>query len=240
MLEFYTEKGIFMSDSFFASSNVKLLKNIRADFAVEVLLTERLQGFGVSPFNAYINTLVDILGGGVESSRTLFEETMEWVKREQYPNYVQNLSDIFIRRFSFDSKEKVIGLELLGFEKIVIEIVRALTTEPSINLAKRSVRSLGLEDVRGALERSVTDINFDEVYITSFIIENGERKVFKSRRLADDLFESLRHDEIPYYHGDHSGVYTVAHSAEEDHLHPQLTPRDITHLVIEIVPDFLI
>jgi hypothetical protein len=57
--------------------------------------------------------------------------------------------------------------------------------------------------------------------------------------LAEDLFESLQHDEIPYYYGDF-GVYTVAHSAEEDHLHPQLMARDITHLVIEIVPDFLI
>jgi hypothetical protein len=229
-----------MSDSFFNHGNIQLLKNIRADFAVEVLLTERLQKFGVSPFTTYINTVVDIVDYEVETSRTLFEETLEWVESEAVPNYVQRLTDVFIRRFSFDPKDKVSGLGMVEFERIVIDLVTLLTAEPSINLAKRSISSLDLEDVRAALRKSVSDINFDEVYITSFVMERGERKIYKSRRLAEDLFESLQHDEIPYYHDDHSGVYSVAHSTEEVHLHPQLTARDITHLVIEIVPDFLI
>jgi hypothetical protein len=229
-----------MVDSFFDPDKIQLLKNVRADFAVEVLLTERLQQLGVSPFATYMNTLADAASDAVLYSKTLFEETLEWVANEAVPNYEQDINGIFTRRFSFNSKDRVNGLELVDFERIVVDVVEALTSEPSINLAKRSIRPLSLEDVRAALQNSVSDINFDEVYITSFVIEHGERKVFKSRRLAEDLFDSLQHDEIPYYHGDHSGVYTVAHSAEEDHLHPQLTPRDITHLVIEIVPDFLI
>ena len=229
-----------MSDSFFNHSKIQVLKGVRADFAVEVLLTERLHKLGVSPFTAYINTVIDIVGKEVESSRTLFEETLEWVESEGLPNYVQGINDIFKRRFSFDPKDKVIGLDLLDFERIVIDVVKALTTEPSINLAKRSIRSLSLDDVNAALARSVPDINFDEVYLTSVVVEDGERKVFKSRRLAEDLFESLQHNEIPYYHGANAGVYSVAHSLEEHHLHSQLTLQDVSYIVIEIVPDFLI
>jgi hypothetical protein len=229
-----------MVGSFFDHGNIQLLKGVRADFAVEVLLTERLQKLGVSPYTIYINTLADFESEAVESSRTLFEETLGWVENESVPNYEQDINGIFTRRFSFNPKDQVNGLELVDFERIVVDIVEALTSEPSINLAKRSIRTLSIDDVRVALENSVSDINFDDVYITSFVMERGERKIYKSRRLVEDLFESLQHNEIPYYHGDHSGVYTVAHSAEEVHLHPQLAARDITHLVIEIVPDFLI
>src|SRR6218665_2999492 len=98
-----------MSDSFFNHGKIQLLKSIRADFAVEVLLTERLQKFGVNPFKTYINTVVDIVDYEVETSRTLFEETLEWVESEAVPNYVQRLTDVFIRRFSFDPKDKVSG-----------------------------------------------------------------------------------------------------------------------------------
>ena len=107
-----------MSDSFFNHSKIQVLKGVRADFAVEVLLTERLHKLGVSPFTAYINTVIDIVGKEVESSRTLFEETLEWVESEGLPNYVQGINDIFKRRFSFDPKDKVIGLDLLDFERI--------------------------------------------------------------------------------------------------------------------------
>ena len=146
-----------MSDSFFNHGKIQLLKNIRADFAVEVLLTERLQKFGVSPFTTYINTVVDIVDYEVETSRTLFEETLEWVESEAVPNYVQRLTDVFIRRFSFDPKDKVNGLGMVEFERIVIDLVKLLTAEPSINLAKRSIGSLDLEDVRAALQKSVAD-----------------------------------------------------------------------------------
>lgn len=84
------------------------------------------------------------------------------------------------------------------------------------------------------------EINLDEVYVTSFVMVGGERKVFGSRSLAEDVHASLQHDDIPYYHGDEVGIYSVAYSSQEQHLHPQLTTRYISNLVIEVVPVFLI
>ena len=85
-----------MSDSFFSNSKILLLKRIRADFAVEVLLAERLGKLGVNPHFTYLNTLVDLVGTGVGESRTLLDETLEWVEKEAMPNYDQGLNGIFL------------------------------------------------------------------------------------------------------------------------------------------------
>ena len=229
-----------MSDSFFTTSKIVLLKRIRADFAVEVLLVERLGKLGINPFTTYLNTLVDILGTDVSESRTLFDETLEWVEKESPPNYVQAINGIFNRRYSFEPEHKVDGLDLVAFEKIVIDIVRRLTDAPSINLSKRSIKVSGIEQVHTALKYQIPEINIDNVYLTSFVMEADGRKILQSRSLAEDIFAHFQHDEIPYYHGEGLGVYSIAYSSRESDLHPQLTIKDISDLVIEIAPDFLI
>lgn len=228
-----------MNDSFYAFSKISQLKKTRADFAVKVLLTERLQALGVSPFKTYLNTVVDRIDDKVRSSRTLYEETLEYVEKESLPDYVQGTSNVFSRQYSFDPKDRVEGLGLIEFENIIIDIVRWLTTEPSINISKRLIRSLDVEDVHAALKYKVPELNIDEVYVTSFMTIGEERKVFSSRSLVEDVHASLQHDDIPYYHGDDVGVYSVAYSLQDDHRHPHLTPRDISHLVIDVVPGFL-
>ncbi|WP_419711991.1 hypothetical protein [Pseudomonas sp. NFX224] len=223
----------------YTDPRILALKKIRPDFAVEVLLTERLKSLGISPFRTYLNTVADIIDEEVSDSITLFDETLAWVEKEEFPNYAQVQNGIFHRRFSFASKDRVEGLGLLEFERVVIDIVRILIHVPSVNLSKRSVKSLSFEDVHAALKYRVPEVNIDTVYVTAFIDESGERKVLWSRSLAEDLYVSLQHDEIPYYHGEQLGVYSVAYSSEDIHRHAQLTITDIGNLVIDIVPDFL-
>ncbi|WP_223513643.1 hypothetical protein [Pseudomonas sp. GL-R-26] len=229
-----------MSDSFFSNSKIVLLKRIRADFAVEVLLTERLGGLGINPFKTYLNTLVDILGTDVSESRTLFDETLEWVEKESLPNYIQGINGVFNRPYTFEREHQVEGLDLIEFERIVMDTVRWLIDAPSINLSKRSIKVSGLEQVHAALKYQIPEINIDNVYLTSFVTEPDGRKILQSRSLAEDIFAHFQHDEIPYYHGEGLGVYSVAYSSRESDVHPQLTIKDISDLVIEIAPDFLI
>ncbi|KJZ46760.1 MULTISPECIES: hypothetical protein [Pseudomonas] len=229
-----------MSDSFFSNSKIVLLKRIRADFAVEVLLTERLGELGINPFKTYLNTLVDILGTDVSESRTLFDETLEWVEKESLPNYIQGINGVFNRPYTFEREHQVEGLDLIEFERIVMDTVRWLIDAPSINLSKRSIKVSGLEQVHAALKYQIPEINIDNVYLTSFVTEPDGRKILQSRSLAEDIFAHFQHDEIPYYHGEGLGVYSVAYSSRESDVHPQLTIKDISDLVIEIAPDFLI
>jgi hypothetical protein len=237
---FMMYQGVFMSDSFFSGSKISLLKNIRADYAVVVLLVERLEKLGVSPFSAYLNTLIDLVSKDVGSSTTLFEETLGWVEKEETPTYEQGVTGVFKRRFSFESIDLVEGLELIDFEGIVIDIVVALTNTPSINLSKRQVKSLQFEDVHAALKRKVPLIDIDEAYVNSVVVSQGERIVDRSRSLAEDIYAYLRDNEIPYYYGKNIGVYSVPYSSQEDDRHPQLTINDLNNLVIDMVPDFLI
>jgi hypothetical protein len=229
-----------MSDSFFSTSKIVLLKRIRADFAVEVLLVERLGELGINPFTTYLNTLDDIAGTDVSESRSLFDETLEWVEKESLPTYVQFINGIFNRRYSFEPKHQVKGLDLLEFERVVMSIVRWLTDAPSINLSKRSIKVSGIEQIHAALKYKVPEINIDDVYLTSFVTESNGRKILQSRSLAEDVFAHFQNNEIPYYHGEGLGVYSIAYSSLESDLHPQLTIKDISDLVIEIAPDFLI
>lgn len=229
-----------MSDSFFSTSKIVLLKRIRADFAVEVLLVERLGELGINPFTTYLNTLDDIAGTDVSESRSLFDETLEWVEKESLPTYVQFINGIFNRRYSFEPKHQVKGLDLLEFERVVMSIVRWLTDAPSINLSKRSIKVSGIEQIHAALKYKVPEINIDDVYLTSFVTESNGRKILQSRSLVEDVFAHFQNNEIPYYHGEGLGVYSIAYSSLESDLHPQLTIKDISDLVIEIAPDFLI
>ncbi|MBI3904973.1 MAG: hypothetical protein HY309_05335 [Pseudomonas fluorescens] len=229
-----------MSDSFFSNSKIVLLKRIRADFAVGVLLAERLGKLGVNPFKTYLNTLVEIVGTDVSESRTLFDETLEWVEKESLPNYIQGINGVFNRPYTFEREHQVEGLDLIEFERIVMDTVRWLIDAPSINLSKRSIKVSGLEQVHAALKYQIPEINIDNVYLTSFVTEPDGRKILQSRSLAEDVFAHFQHDEIPYYHGEGLGVYSVAYSSRESDVHPQLTIKDISDLVIEIAPDFLI
>jgi hypothetical protein len=229
-----------MSDSFFSNSKIVLLKRIRADFAVEVLLAERLGELGINPFKTYLNTRVDSIGTDVSESRTLFDETLEWVEKESLPNYIQGINGVFNRPYTFEREHQVEGLDLIEFERIVMDTVRWLIDAPSINLSKRSIKVSGLEQVHAALKYQIPEINIDNVYLTSFVTEPDGRKILQSRSLAEDVFAHFQHDEIPYYHGEGLGVYSIAYSSRESDVHPQLTIKDISDLVIEIAPDFLI
>lgn len=220
-------------------SKILRLKNTRTDFAVKVLLTEQLHAFSVSPFSAYLTTVADIIDNQVVSSRTLFEEALGWVEREELPNYEQVSTEVFSRRYSFSQDHRITGLGMIEFEAMVIRVVQKLTEAPSINLVKRTIKPLTLEDVQVALKDKLSDFNTEEIYITGVSVQDGERVVTRSRTLAEDLFEYLAHDDIPFYHGDHLGVYAVANSAQEQHLHPLLTLSDVSELVIDIVADFL-
>lgn len=230
---------VFMEDSYFAHSRIWRLKRIRPDFAVEVLLYERLEKIGVNPFTTYLTTLVDLVGHEVSESRTLFDETLDWVEKESIPNYVQGISEVFDQRFSFDSKYRVKGLGLIEFEKIVIDIVRWLTDAPSVNLSKRAINVSGIEEVHAALKYGLLEIDIDSVYVTRFVKEPGGRRISQSRRLAEDVFAHFEYNQIPYYRGEEVGVYSIAYSDRESDLHPQLDIKDIRNLVIEVAPDFL-
>jgi hypothetical protein len=229
-----------MSDSFFSNSKILLLKRIRADFAVEVLLAEHLGKLGINPHKTYLNTLVNIIGTDVSESRTLFDETLEWVEKETLPDYVQGINGVFNRQYSFEPEHRVKGLDLIEFERLIIDIVRWLTDAPSINLSKRSIKVSGIEEVHAALKYRLPEINIDNLYLTSFVTQADGRKILQSRSLAEDIFAHFQQNEIPYYHGEGVGVYSVAYSSQEFHLHPQLTIKDISDLVIEIAPQFLI
>jgi len=220
----------------YSDPRIVALKSIRASFAVEVLLVERLEKYGVNPFKAYLSILNDEYEVG--ASRTLFDEVLDHVEREELPNYVMP-SDVFSRQFSFAEKDRVKSLSLDSFEKISMSIVRVLTLAPSVNRSNRAVRSLSFEEVHGVLKYKFPDVNINEVYVTSFAEGVAGRDVFQSRRLAEDVYYHLQHDQIPHYHGEHIGIYSVAHSSEEAHLHEQLNVSDIKNMVIEVVPGFM-
>ncbi|MGF6203249.1 hypothetical protein [Pseudomonas laurylsulfatiphila] len=228
-----------MSDRFFSYRKILLLKRIRADFAVEVLLVSRLGELGINPFKTYLNTLVDLVGNEFSGSRTLFDETLEWVEKKALPNYIQGINQIFNRQYSFEPEHRVSGLDLIEFERIVIDIVRWLTEAPSINLSKRSIKVSGIEEVHAALKYQLPEFNIDNLYLTRFVAQAGERKILQSRNLAEDIFTHFKQNEIPYYHGEGIGVYSIANSSQESDLHPQLTIEDVSDLVIKIAPDFL-
>lgn len=228
-----------MNSHLFSSKNLAALKNTRADFVVRVLLADCLQIHGVGPFNAYLNTR-DIRTDDVTASETLFDEALKHVRADAIPDYSQSIHDVFNRRYSFDHQDRIKGLDVIVFESIVTRIIMALRGIDSVQLRDRSIMPVSLDDIHVALKHRVPSVNIDEVYVTGFVDEQGERKVLQSRTVAEDIYAHLRDNEIPYYYGDQIGIYTVAYSAQENHVHPDLTARDIHNLVIDIIPGFLI
>lgn len=228
-----------MSDNYFHWKHIQNLKRTRPEFVVRVLLTQSLQKKGINHFNFYVNSK-DVLNEEAVASETLLDEALKYVRDDQFPNYSQDVSEVYSRRFSLNIRDLVPGLNILKFDEIVSDIVFALRKETPVALKERSVAPLTPKDIQHALEQQLPDINLDEIFVTGTVEENGERKILQSRTLVDDIYAHLQHDEIPYYHGDHLGIYTVAYSSQENHLHPQLTLRDINNLVIEIIPGFLI
>lgn len=226
-----------MSTSFFSQGKIEQLKNTRTDFAVYVLLIERLQKFGVNPHVTFLNS-IDVGTDLVTDAISLYDEALGWVEKEALPDYVQNAAVISRRRYSREPKDLIDGLTVVVFESIVIDIVKALTAEPSINLLKRNIKSVTVEDVRGAL-RDVTDVNIDEVFLTTAGMSSGQVIAVDSKSIVDDIHGSFQHNEIPYYYGE-GGVYTVRGTIEEQYLHPQLTKGDISQMVIAILPQFLV
>ncbi|MHC8304291.1 hypothetical protein [Pseudomonas sp. PB3P13] len=228
-----------MNISFFTRNNIALVKSIRTDFAVKVLLIECLQAHRVGPFITYLNT-VDVITGKVVASETLFDEALKYVINDELPNYPQFSHEVFRRRYSFASKDRIDGFDMLAFEKIVTRIILELRNVDSVALSHRSIKPVSLEDVHAALKLRVPTVNIDEVFVTGFVEEKGKRKVIQSQTLAEDIYAHFRDNEIPYYYGDQIGIYTVGYSAEEDKVHLDLTARDISNLVIDIIPGFLI
>ncbi|WLH00260.1 hypothetical protein PSH92_23345 [Pseudomonas beijingensis] len=232
-----------MNTPLFSSHSERLiaLKSTRVDFAVQVLLGHYLEPLGVNPFTAYVNTLKPFPSPEVESSRTLFDETLAWVEKQNLPTYTQGSSNLFSKRYSFAAEDRLKALDLIAFEKIVIAVVVSLTEEPAIDLAPRTLRPLTVEDIHGALKVHVPSVDPDGVYLTSFVEDgHGKRLVSSSEGLIEYLLGHFENDVIPYHSkGSHQGVFTVPFSGEDRYLHPQLITSHLNDLVIRIVPDFL-
>ncbi|WP_460140256.1 hypothetical protein [Pseudomonas sp. S2_E01] len=226
-----------MSTRFFSQDKIEQLKNTRTDFAVYVLLIERLQKFGVNPHVTFLNS-IDVGADLVTDAISLYDETLGWVEKEALPEYAENAAVISRQRYSREPKDLIEGLTVVDFKSIVVDIVKALTAEPSINLLKRTIKSVTVEDVRVAL-RDATDVNIDEVFLTTAGMSAGELIVVDSKNIVDDIHSSFQHNEIPYYYGE-GGVYTVRGTLEEQYRHPQLTKSDISQMVIAILPLFLV
>lgn len=233
-----------MHNQLFSSNLNRLLalKNTRVDFAVQVLLGHSLEALGINPFNSYLNTLADFPNPEVGTSTTLFDEALACVEKQVLPNYTQGLSNIFSKRYSFAPEDRIAALDLIEFERIVIDIVTCLTEHPSMDLSWRPIMPLAIDDIHASLKVHLPGINLDEVYVTSFVIHDlGKRMVSSSAKLAEYLLDHFNNNDIPYHaQGDHQAVYTVAFSGQDEHLHPQLTTAHLNDLLIKIVPDFLI
>jgi hypothetical protein len=240
----HTEQGLFMYAPLFSSYSQKLLalKNTRVDFAVAVLLGKALDGLGVNPHFSYLNILKGPSSVDFDRSITLFEEVLDCVERKFSPTYMQGVSKIFNKRYSFAKEDRIKVLDLIAFEKIVADIVSRLTDEPSMELSRTRLRPLAVEEVEKALKFHLPGIDLDRTYVTGFAADHaGDRIVISSEKLVDHLLGGFDNDEIPYHsEGDHQGVYTVPYSGEEGYRHPQLTTGHLNDLLIKVLPDFLI
>lgn len=232
-----------MNTPLFSSHSERLiaLKNTRVDFAVQVLLGHYLEPLGINSFATYVNTLKRFPSPEVESSRTLFDETLACVEKQSLPTYTQGTSNLFSKRYSFAAEDRLKALDLIAFEKIVIDIVASLTEKPAMDLSPRTFMPLTVEDVHGALKVHMPSVDLDGVYVTSFVEQGlGERLVSSSEGLVEYLLGHFENDGIPYHSkGSHQGVFIVPFSGEDRYLHPQLTPTHLNDLMIRIVPDFL-
>lgn len=231
-----------MNTPLFSSHSERLiaLKNTRVDFAVQVLLGHYLEPLGINPFTAYVNTLKDFPSPEVGSSRTLFDETLACVEKQHLPTYTQGASNLFSKRYSFAAEDQLKTLDLIAFEKIVIDIVASLTQQPAIELSLRPLRPLIAEDVHGALKVHAPGINAGGVYVTNFIEDDTGQRLVSSSEGWSVPAGPFQNDVIPYHsEGNHQGIYTVRFSGEDSHVHPQLITTHLNDLVIRIVPDFL-
>ncbi|WP_434607717.1 hypothetical protein J3P80_04510 [Pseudomonas sp. D2-30] len=227
----------------FASHSQRLvaLKKTRVDFAVQVLLGEALEGLEVNPHNNYLNTLTDVSGAEVVSSVTLFDEALACVEKQLAPHYTQGVSEVFSKRYSFAAEDRIKGLDVIGFERIVIDIVSSLTDGPSMDLSRPGLKSLAVADLESILKDHLPGIDLNETYVTGFAPDGlGGRVITSSQKLADYLLAHFDDDNIPFHaKGDHQAVYTVAFSGEARHAHPQLTTGHLNDLLIRIVPHLL-
>ncbi|MDO7900253.1 hypothetical protein [Pseudomonas citrulli] len=223
------------------SQRLQALKNTRVDFAVQVLLGEQLEALGLNPHNLYLNTVAGYPDPQVETSRTLFDETLACVQKQTLPHYTQGITHIFTKRYSFAVEDRVKALDLLTFEKIVADIVTSLAEKPGMDVSERPIMPLSAEDIHGALKVHLPGVDLEKVFVTSFVNhEPGDRAVLSSEPLVEYLLAHLGNNDIPYHaRGDHQGIYLVAFSGEERHLHPRLTPAHLNDLLIRILPDFL-
>ena len=232
-----------MNTPLFSSHSERLiaLKNTRVDFAVQVLLGHYLEPLGINPFTAYVNTLKAFPSPDVESARTLFDETLACVEKQSLPTYTQGTSNLFSKRYSFAAEDRLKALDLIAFEKIVIDIVASLAEKPAIDLAPRTLKPLTGADIHGALKVHAPRVDPEGVYVTSFVEDGpGKRLVSSSEGLIEYLLGHFENDVIPYHaKGPHQGIYTVPFSGENRYLHPQLITPHLNDLVIRIVPDFL-
>ncbi|KGU86787.1 hypothetical protein [Pseudomonas mediterranea] len=232
-----------MNLQLFSSHSERLLalKKTRVDFAVRVLLGQALEARGINPHANYLTTLVDVSSAKVHSSETLFDVALGCVEEQVLPHYTQGLSNVFSKRYSFADEDRTKTLDLIEFERIVMEIVTGLAESPSMDLSWRTIKPLTIEDLQQALNRHLPDVDPDEVYVTSFVSHGfGERVVSSSQNLAGYLLGHFEQDEIPYHsNGSHQAIHAVAFSGPDEHLHPWLTTAHINDLLIRMVPDLL-
>ncbi|MBC3363238.1 hypothetical protein [Pseudomonas sp. SWRI154] len=232
-----------MNTPLFSSYSERLvaLKNTRVDFAVQVLLGDRLEVLDLSPHSTYLNTLTDLADVTSATSRTLFDEALACVEKQRLPHYTQGISNIFNKRYSFADEDRVKALDIIAFEKIVTDIVLELTEKPPMELSLRPIRSLSAEELHGALKAHLPGSDLNEVYVTDFVPHDVDTQVISSSKsLVEYLLDHFINDDIPYHvKGNHQGIYTAAFSGEDRDLHPRLGIHHLNDLVIRIVADFL-
>ena len=223
------------------SERLLALKLTRVDFAVQVLLGDHLEALGLNPHNLYLNTVAGFPDPQVETSRTLFDETLACVQKQTLAHYTQGITNIFSKRYSFAVEDRVKALDLITFEKIVADIVTGLAEKPGMDLSERPILPLSAEALHGALKVHLPGVDLEKVFITSFVNHDvANPVVFSSEPLVEYLLAHLCNNDIPYHaKGDPQAIYLVPFSGEERHLHPRLTPAHLNDLLIRIVPDFL-
>lgn len=231
-----------MNTRFFSSYSewLNTLKQTRTDFAVRFLLEQHLDPLGINPDSAYVNTLDDVLTGEVGTSVSLFDEALACVEQKRLPDYNGSMSGTYTRQFSSAKEDRLKKMDIMTFEKVVINMVMELTGKAPMNLTRRVFKDLTLEDVKSALKGHLRDIDLDSSYITGFVDHQGELMALSSEPLPVYLLQRFKENEIPYFRkGLQPLVYTVAYSGAKEHVHPQLDAVDVNYLLVKLVPDFL-
>ncbi|MFJ2365114.1 hypothetical protein ACIPIN_15700 [Pseudomonas sp. NPDC087697] len=117
-----------MSDHYYYRNEprVEALRKGHIAHAVRVLLGERLAPLGLDPEKTYISAVDSLITMNVTYSVSLFEEALQKVQENYLPNYDTSSVNIFAVPYSFEGEHRIKSLELLVFERMLMNIVKVL------------------------------------------------------------------------------------------------------------------